>query len=182
MIRRKTTKEILGESVHELAGTKAVDKITVREIAENCGLSTATFYRHFQDKNALIAWVYNYQMEDIFLDFCEGSESWRQVLFDMIEILERDRGFYQNAMKHTSGQNSFFCTTHTKCVELLTEYVRRIGIETVDDEILFDVKFYLRGVSSSVADWFLNQLPYSADQMVNYLCRAMPESLRALLK
>ena len=47
MIRRKTTKEILGESVHELAAKKPIDKITVREIVENCGLSPATFYITF---------------------------------------------------------------------------------------------------------------------------------------
>ena len=32
MIRKKTTKEILGESIQELALTKPVDKITVKEI------------------------------------------------------------------------------------------------------------------------------------------------------
>ena len=48
MIRRKTTKEIFGESIHELAEKKPLDKITVREIVENCGLSSATFYHHFQ--------------------------------------------------------------------------------------------------------------------------------------
>ena len=47
VIRRKTTKEILGESVHELAAKKPIDKITVREIVENCGLSPATFYITF---------------------------------------------------------------------------------------------------------------------------------------
>ena len=50
VIRRKTTKEILGESIHELAAKKPVDKITVREIVENCGLSSASFYHHFHDK------------------------------------------------------------------------------------------------------------------------------------
>lgn len=77
MISRKTTRELLGESLHELAENKPVDKITVREIVENCGMSSATFYRYFHDKYELIAWIYNYQMEDIFLDFCEGTETCR---------------------------------------------------------------------------------------------------------
>lgn len=61
LIRRKTTKELLGESIHELAQKKPVDKITVREITDNCGMAPATFYRHFHDKYELIAWIYNYQ-------------------------------------------------------------------------------------------------------------------------
>jgi len=54
-MRRKTAKEILAESFRELAESKSVDKITVRDITQNCGYSAATFYRHFQDKYDLIA-------------------------------------------------------------------------------------------------------------------------------
>ena len=88
MIYRKTTKEILGESLHDLAHSKNVDKITVKEITENCEMSPGTFYHHFHDKYELIAWIYNYQMEDIFLDFCAGTEDWRQTLVDIITILD----------------------------------------------------------------------------------------------
>ena len=84
MIRRKSTKELLGESIHDLAQIKPVDKITVKEITDNCGMSPATFYRHFHDKNELVAWIYNYQMEDIYMDFCTGSESWREAVTERV--------------------------------------------------------------------------------------------------
>lgn len=179
MIRRKTTKEILGESIQELAVTKPVDKITVKEIVENCGLSPATFYHHFHDKYELISWIYNCQMEDIFLDFCEGRENWRQALLDMIAILDQGRGFYLNASKNTDGPNSFLLSAHLKSIELLTEVLKSIG--PVDEEVLFDVKFYMRGVSHSVLDWFLNELPYTAEQLTDCLCGAMPEKLKPFL-
>jgi len=57
-LKRLTTKEMLVASFRELAGRKNIDKITVRDIAENGGYSTATFYRHFKDKYDLIAWDY----------------------------------------------------------------------------------------------------------------------------
>ena len=57
-MKRKTAKEILADSFRELAGTKAIDKITVKDITDNCGYSTATFYRQFTDKYDLIAWEY----------------------------------------------------------------------------------------------------------------------------
>ena len=49
-MKRKTAKEILADSFHELAEDRQIDKITVREIAANCGYSSATFYRQFRDK------------------------------------------------------------------------------------------------------------------------------------
>ena len=62
-MKRKTAKEILSDSFRELAETKSVDKITVRDITENCGYSPATFYRQFKDKYDLVEWIYDY-------DFC----------------------------------------------------------------------------------------------------------------
>ena len=49
-MKRKTAKEILAESFIELAQTKKIDKITVKDITDNCGYSSATFYRQFRDK------------------------------------------------------------------------------------------------------------------------------------
>ena len=57
-MKRKTARDIFVESFHALAQTRSIDRITVREIAENCGYSTATFDRHFMDKYDLIVWDY----------------------------------------------------------------------------------------------------------------------------
>ena len=57
-MKRKTARDIFVESFRALAQTRSIDRITVREIAENCGYSTATFDRHFMDKYDLIVWDY----------------------------------------------------------------------------------------------------------------------------
>lgn len=181
MVSRKTTKELLGESLHELSENKPIDKITVKEIVENCGMSSATFYRHFHDKYELIAWIYNYQMEDIFLNFCRGTKTWRQAILDMVTILDNDRDFYINALKNTEGHNSISYLTHAKCLELLMGYIREKGCDLTDDEILFNVKFYLCGSSYSIADWCVNSLPWSTREITDYLYNAMPEKLKTLL-
>ena len=46
-MKRKRTKELLADSLRELAKGKNVDKITIKEITDNCGYAPATFYRHF---------------------------------------------------------------------------------------------------------------------------------------
>ena len=60
-MKRKTAKELLAESFRELAQDRDIDKITVQDIAKNCGYSIATFYRQFRDKYDLIAWDYKLQ-------------------------------------------------------------------------------------------------------------------------
>lgn len=74
-MKRKTAKEILAESFIELAQAKKIDKITVKDITENCGYSSATFYRQFRDKYDLIAWSYTQDLRSIVdkLEYTEGS-------------------------------------------------------------------------------------------------------------
>ncbi len=79
-MKRKTTKEILAESFREVAEHKSIDKITVRDITENCGYFPATFYRQFKDKYDLIAWDYTWELKAI-LSRASGSKTeWRDVL------------------------------------------------------------------------------------------------------
>lgn len=64
-MKRKTAREILAQSLRELAKTRPIDAITVRDITENCGYSTATFYRQFKDKYDLIAWEHAQRVANI---------------------------------------------------------------------------------------------------------------------
>ena len=45
---------VLAESLKELAGTKPIEKITIKEITDKAGVIRPTFYNHFQDKYELL--------------------------------------------------------------------------------------------------------------------------------
>ena len=55
------TKYELADAMKRCMKTAPVEKITVKEIVEACGVTRQTFYRNFQDKYDLINWnLYNY--------------------------------------------------------------------------------------------------------------------------
>ena len=76
-----TAKEILAASFKELAERKNIEKITVKDIVDNCGYSPATFYRHFSDKYDLIAWSYVQESAQI-MGKIDGEYIWRETLLD----------------------------------------------------------------------------------------------------
>ena len=65
MQTRLSTKELIAASFMELAAQKPIDKITVREVAANCAITTVTFYNHFRDKYELLVWIYVNQAVNI---------------------------------------------------------------------------------------------------------------------
>ena len=52
-----TTKQALEESLKHMLLKKPLDKITIRDITEDCGINRMTFYYHFQDIYDLVEWA-----------------------------------------------------------------------------------------------------------------------------
>ena len=98
MIEKRTTKDLLAESLKELCKIKSANKITIKEMTQNCGLTAPTFYNHFRDKYELMAWIYNQKVEASLKNFGRG-DSFEDVICKWIDIvLERlDKGAAQSA-------------------------------------------------------------------------------------
>lgn len=122
---RKTAKEILAESFRELAGTKPIDKITIKDITENGGYSSATFYRQFQDKYDLIAWAYSRDLEQILAQIDYDERSWKRTLIDAANYYSEHREYLANLLLHTSGYDSFVRNMAEINYESLTKAVSK---------------------------------------------------------
>ena len=51
------TKTALEASLKKLLLKKPLDKITIRDLTEDCGISRMTFYYHFKDIYDLVEWT-----------------------------------------------------------------------------------------------------------------------------
>ena len=51
------TKTALEASLKKLLLKKPLDKITIRDLTEDCGISRMTFYYHFKDIYDLVEWI-----------------------------------------------------------------------------------------------------------------------------
>ena len=81
-MKRLTTKELLVESFMELTTAKAINKITIANITDNCGMAQTTFYRHFKDKYDLISWIYVTDAQRIMCQIGTNGHMWRDTLTD----------------------------------------------------------------------------------------------------
>lgn len=181
MIVRQTTKTLLAESFKELAKFKTVDKITIKELTKNCGLTTPTFYNHFRDKYDLMAWIYNQKIESSIKNFGRG-DSFEDVICKWLEIALEDEEFFLNLLKNAVGQNSFRYATNDYAINLLEDWIKtRREINELSPEISFCLRFFMRAVSEFVNDWALDKWDCSPRQMAKFFVEAMPAPLKPLL-
>lgn len=181
MIVRQTTKELLAESLKDLAQFKPVDKITVKELAKNCGLTAPTFYNNFRDKYELMAWIYNLEVEASLENFGRG-DSFEDVICKWMEIVLDDKNFYLNLLKNAVGQNSFRYATNDHAINLIAERIKtRHNLRELPPNVFFCLKFFMRGVSELVNDWALSKCDCSPREMAKFFIEAMPAPLKPLL-
>ena len=108
-MKRKTAREVLIESFLELAEQKNVDKISVKDITDNCGYSPATFYRHFKDKYDLIACEYALKVESLVEKIDTQNYSFEDMITEGIYLYESRKKYLTNLLLHTKGLDSFRC-------------------------------------------------------------------------
>ena len=181
MIAQQTTKNLLAESLKELSRFKPVDKITIKELTKNCGLTSPTFYNHFRDKYDLMAWIYNQKIEDLLKNF--GREnSFEDIICRLMEITLEDEKFFLNLLKNAVSQNSFRYVTNDHAIKLLSEWIKnRHGFEELPPTISFCLRFYMRAISEFVSDWALDKWDCSPREMAKFFVEAMPAPLKPLL-
>ena len=140
---RKTTKELLAESFKELAEQKPINKITIANIADNCGVTQPTFYRYYKDKYDLIAWIYVTDSEKIMGQIGSNGYIWKDTLLDAARYFSENRAFALNALRHTSGRDAFLNLLET----VNTEHNKRIWSEIVSAaaDCVFSAVFWTAG-------------------------------------
>lgn len=181
-MKRKTTKEILAESFRELAQKKAIDKITVRDVVENCGYSQATFYRQFKDKYDLIAWDYAHGVSAIMGKIGQDGYIWEQTLIDGAQGFSAQRDYLSNLLRHTEGHDSFIRYMTEINYEALKQHVQTVsGQAELPEDIIMYIRLYCLGTVSLSCEWILGKYQATPEELSEVYIQSLPLPLHPYL-
>ena len=181
-MKRKTAKEILAESFRELAGEKPVDAITIRDITDNCGYSTATFYRQFRDKYDLIAWEHARRVERIMDRIGVDGFTWKQTLLEGALMFEKERDYLANLLCHTSGYDSFVRYKTEINYEALKRYILKTsGKPAMDETLDMYVRTYVLGTVGLTCEWILGRYAAGPEELAEVFEKSLPLPLHEYL-
>lgn len=179
---RQTTEELIAASFMELAETKPIDKITVREIASNCGISTVTFYNHFRDKYELLVWIYVNQAVNIMKKIGTDGYNWRDTIYDVVNFFFENRNFLLNALRHTSGHDSFVSRMEKINIGILTAEVKKsLGSKPLTTELDYDLRIYCYGTMQVLFDWLTSENSIPPDDIARIMEKSLPPPLAPYL-
>lgn len=180
-MKRKTSKEILAESFREVAERKSIDKITVKDITENCGYSPATFYRQFKDKYDLIAWDYTRELKAILAGVNGNKREWRNVLRRTAEFFQERKSYLANLFLHTGGLESFMAYMQKVHFQSLKDIVEKASGERLDAMTEMLIRLYVLGTAQFTCEWILEKWEASAEELGMVFEQSFPAPLQEYL-
>ena len=178
MLPKEQTKYRLAQAMKVCMKEKPVDRITVQEIVDVCGVTRQTFYRKFLDKYDLINWYFDKLLLESFAHMGSG----RTILEGLERIfayIQEERVFFTAAFS-SDDQN---CLKKHDYSLILQFYSRQILEKTgraPEGDIRFLLEMYCHGSIYMTVKWVLGGMPLTPAQMARGLVDAMPAKLGAL--
>ena len=92
---KATTKFAIAFAFKELLLEKSIDKITINDITEKCGINRQTFYYHFHDIYELIEWICETDADHV-LKQNKTYDTWQEGFLAIFHLLKKDEPFVVN--------------------------------------------------------------------------------------
>jgi probable dihydroxyacetone kinase regulator len=163
------TKRALEESLKKNLLKKPLNKITISDITEDCGINRMTFYYHFKDIYDLIEWSC---MEDAAkaLDGKKTYETWQQGFLQIFQLVLDNKPFIQNVYQSVSREqveNYLYTLTHKLLIGVVEEKAIGMDVRETDREFIAD--FYKFAFVGLMLDWIKNGMKEDPQMIINRL-------------
>ena len=152
----QTTKRALEASLKNLLLLKPLDKITINDIAEDCGINRMTFYYHFKDIYDLVEWTC---VEDASkaLEGKKTYDTWKQGFLQIFEAVLANKPFIMNVYHSVSREQVeiyLYKLVYGLTIGVVNE--KSTGMTIRDEDKKFIADFYKYAFVGLMLDWIKN--------------------------
>lgn len=177
----QVTKRALEQSLKNLLLKKPLTKITVSDIAADCGINRMTFYYHFKDIYDLVEWAC---LEDAkrALDEKKTCDTWQQGLLQIFEAVQQNKPFILNVYRcvHREQVEKYL---QPLVDHLLLDIIQEksVGMTVRDEDKQFIAQIYSYIFIGLMLDWIKEDMREDPQNIVDRLAKLITGSISAAL-
>lgn len=163
------TKRALEASLKHMLLKKPLDKITINDIAEDCGINRMTFYYHFKDIYDLVEWCC---VEDATraLEGKKTYDTWQQGFYQIFEAVLDNRPFILNVYHSVSREQVelyLYKLTYDLLIGVVEEKAAEMAVRDEDKRFIAD--FYKFAFVGLMLDWIKNDMKEDPELIIRRL-------------
>ncbi len=176
-----TTKESLGAALKQMLIVKPIDKITVKDLVEICGVNRQTFYYHFDDVYDLLEWVFEEDANRV-LPSEVVYEHWREDVMMFFTYLADNSAFALNIYNSNSRiyMLRYFKRRLQSCIRSFAIIVSE-GKNIDRGDFEFVVEFYANGVVGLISQWLDLGMPTPKGNAQEQFLKLLDNSVENML-
>lgn len=180
-IMSQITKRALEASLKNLLLKKPLDKITITDIAEDCGINRMTFYYHFKDIYDLVEWSC---IEDATkaLEGKKTYDTWQQGFMQIFEAVLENKPFILNVYRSVSREQVeiyLYKLTYNLLIGVVDEKAANMAVREEDKKFIAD--FYKYAFVGLMLDWVKNDMKEEPQIIIDHLSVLMHENITSAL-
>lgn len=160
------TKQALEASLKRMLLQKPLNKITIGDLAEDCGVNRMTFYYHFRDIYDLVEWSCEEDARRA-LNGKKTYETWQEGFYQIFQAVEENRPFIMNVYHSVSREqveNYLYKVTYNLVAGVVEEKAAGMAVRQEDKEFIAHVwKYAFVGL---MLDWIRNDMKDDPKQLV----------------
>ena len=171
------TKQALEKSLKNLLYTKPITKITINDIAKDCGINRMTFYYHFKDIYDLVEWAC---LEDAkkALEEKRTHATWQQGFLQIFEAVKENKIFIMNVYNYIDrAQVEKYLTplVNNLLMGVINEESQHISIKEKDKE--FIARMYSYMFIGLMLDWIKENMEEDPKKIIDTLSILLKDTI-----
>ena len=165
----QTTKRALEASLKKLLLQKPLNKITINDITEDCGVNRMTFYYHFKDIYDLVDWI---MVEDAAkaLEDKPTFDTWSEAFLDILRQVQENKVLVMNvyrSMSREQVEQYLYKLLDPMLMEFMDRNIQGFTVQDADKQFIVD--FYKYALVGMALEWIRKDMKEDPVRMTERL-------------
>lgn len=177
-----TTKQTMEEALKRLLLQKPLNKITISDIAEECGMNRMTFYYHFRDIYDLVEWACEEDAKRV-LAGKKTYDTWQEGFYQIFQAVKENKPFIMNVYHSVSREqveNYLYKVTYNLLIGVVEEKAAGIPVRKEDKEFIAHCyKYTFVGI---MLDWIRGGMKTEPQEIIDRLALVVHGNITAALE
>lgn len=160
-------KDKFAEVLKEMLVNKTLDKITIKDIVSQCGVSRQAFYYYFDDIYDIVEWIFLQETEKALNEYSD-IDTWQFGYRLLLKWIKKNQMLVINTYKSIQREYVENFMNH-----ILYQYIFRVveeqaqGFNITDSQKIFVARFYTLAFNAISLEWIRNGMVDEAEDIVN---------------
>ena len=165
----QVTKRALESSLKNMLLKKPLDKITITDITDDCGMNRMTFYYHFKDIYDLVEWCCEEDASRA-LNEKKTYDTWQQGLLQIFNAVLDNKPFIMNVYRSVRREQVelyLYKITYKLLIDVVEEKAQGMQVKEADKK--FIANFYKFAFVGLMLDWIKEDMKENPQHIVDRL-------------